>query len=200
MIKQAAQRTVRDAGDGTTTATILAREIIKQFSQHDEADTLRNIKDGINTGVEKVLKYLKKNSKKVKGNKIDQVATISANNDKELGKLIGKAFKLVDETGVVMMEVNNKPETSVELIEGLQYNKGFKNTHFITNNETKTAELVNPLVLVVESRIDSIRKIQPILEHVIKNNHSLLIVADVDNQVESALAMNKSKGLSLIHI
>jgi len=200
LIKEAAQRTVRDAGDGTTTATVLAREIIKEFSEHDEIDTLRNIKAGINSGVDKVLAYLKKKSKKVKGKKIDQVATISANNDEELGKLIGKAFRLVDETGVVMMEVNNKPETSVELIEGLQYNKGFKNTHFITNNENKTVELNNPLVLVVESKIDSIRKIQPILEHVIRGNHPLLIVADVDKQVESALAMNKSKGNIKINI
>ena len=200
LIKQAAQRTVRDAGDGTTTATVLAREIIKEFNNWDHAESIREIKNGIDSGVEKVLTYLKKKSKKVKGNKIDQVATISANNDKELGKLIGKAFKLVDETGVVMMEVNNKPETSVELIEGLQYNKGFKNTHFITNNENKTSELTNPLVLVVESRIDSIRKIQPILEHVIRTNSSLLIVADVDKQVESALAMNKSKGNIKINI
>ena len=200
LVKQAAQRTVRDAGDGTTTATVLAKEIIKQFSEHDEIDTLRNIKNGINSGVEKVLTYLKKKSKKVKGNKINQVATISANNDKELGKLIGEAFKLVDETGVVMMEVNNKPETSVELIEGLQYDKGFKSTHFITNSEKGTVELENALVLVVESKIDTIRKIQPILEHVIKNNKSLVIVADVDKQVESALSMNKVKGNISVNI
>ena len=194
LVKEAAQRTVRDAGDGTTTATILAKEIINQFNLHDKAASLRDIKDGINSGVDKVLKYLKKKSKKVKGNKISQVAAISANNDKVIGDLIGKAFKMVDETGVVMMEINNKPETSVELIEGLQYNKGFKNTHFITNSEKGIVELDNALVLVVESRIDNIRKIQPVLEHVIKHSKSLLLVADVDQQVESALSMNKVKG------
>ena len=194
LIKEAAQRTVRDAGDGTTTATVLANAIIKEFNNWDHAESIRDIKNGIDSGVKKVLKELQKQSKKVKGNKIKQVATISANNDKHVGEIIGEAFKLVDETGVVMMEINNKPSTSVELIEGLQYNKGFKNTHFITNNETKTVELTNPLVLVVESRIDTIRKIQPILEHIITNNNSLLIVGDIDTQVESALAMNKSKG------
>ena len=200
LIKEAAQRTVRDAGDGTTTATVLAHAIINEFNQWDHAESIRDIKDGIDVAVHNVLKELKKQSRKVTGSRIKQVATISANNDEELGNLIGEAFKMVDETGVVMMEVNNKPETSVELIEGLQYNKGYKNTHFINNNETKTCELNNPLVLVVESRIDSIRKIQPILEHVIKGNHSLVIVADVDTQVESALAMNKSKGNIKINI
>ena len=200
LIKEAAQRTVKDAGDGTTTATILANAIILEAEKHNQIDTLRNIKAGINTGVENVVKYLSKSSKKIKGKKIDQVATISANNDKELGKIIGEAFRMVDETGVVMMEINDQATTTVELIEGIQYDKALKNHHFITNKEKNTAELENPLVLIVENKIENIRKIQSILEYVIKHNKSLLIIADVDEQVESALAMNKLKGNIKVNI
>ena len=194
LVRQAAQRTVKDAGDGTTTATVLAKAILDEANKHDQLDTIRNLKDGINTGVDKVVKYLEKKRKKINGKKIDQVATISANNDKELGKVISDAFKLVDETGLVIMEVNEKPETKVELVEGIDYEQGLKGTHFITNKEKGTAELDNPLVLIVESEITSIRKIQSVLEHVIKTNKSLLIIADVEQQVVNALAMNKVKG------
>jgi len=147
-----------------------------------------------------VVKYLEKKRKKINGKKIDQVATISANNDKELGKVISDAFKLVDETGLVIMEVNEKPETKVELVEGIDYEQGLKGTHFITNKEKGTAELDNPLVLIVESEITSIRKIQSVLEHVIKTNKSLLIIADVEQQVVNALAMNKVKGNIKVNI
>jgi chaperonin GroEL len=194
LIKQAAQKTVKDAGDGTTTATVLAKAILNEAESHSLLDDERAMKDGIKIGVNKVISYLNKKSKKITGKKINQVATISANNDTELGDIIGKAFKMVDETGVVMMETNEQPETVVELIEGVQYSQPLKNNHFITNKEKGTAELENPLVLIVESQIPNIRKIQSILEFVIKNNKSLLIIADVDQQVVSALAMNKVKG------
>ena len=200
LIKQAAQRTVADAGDGTTTATVLAKAILDQATEHSLLDNPREMKQGIESGVNKVIKYLNKKSKKVTGKKIDQVATISANNDKELGKVIGEAFRLVDETGVVMMETNEQPETVVELIEGVQYDQALKNNHFITNKEKGTAELDNPLVLIVESQIPNVRKIQSVLEHVIKTGKSLLIIADVDQQVVSALAMNKSKGNIKVNI
>ena len=200
LIKQAAQRTVSDAGDGTTTATVLAKAILDQATEHSLLDDPREMKIGIDSAVNKVIKYLNKKSKKVTGKKIDQVATISANNDKELGKVIGEAFRLVDETGVVMMETNEQPETVVELIEGVQYDQALKNNHFITNKEKGTAELENPLVLIVESQIPNVRKIQSVLEYVIKNNKSLLIIADVDQQVVSALAMNKTKGNIKVNI
>ena len=200
LIKQAAQRTVKDAGDGTTTATVLAKAILDEADKHSELDTLRDLKEGIDSGVKKVLAYLEKKSKKVKGKKIDQVATISSNNDKELGKVIGEAFRLVDETGIVMMETNEQPDTVVELIEGVQYDQPLKNNHFITNKEKGTAELENPLVLVVESVIPNVRKIQSVLEHVIKTGKSLLIIADVDPQVVSALSMNKVKGNIKVNI
>ena len=200
LIKQAAQRTVSDAGDGTTTATVLAKAILDQATEHSLLDDPREMKKGIDSGVDKVIKYLNKKSKKVTGKKIDQVATISANNDKELGKVIGEAFRLVDETGVVMMETNEQPETVVELIEGVQYDRPLKNNHFITNKEKGTAELDNPLVLIVESVIPNVRKIQSVLEYIIKNGKSLLIIADVDPQVISALAMNKTKGNIKVNI
>ncbi len=200
LIRQSAQRTVRDAGDGTTTATVLAKAILDEAQSHSLLDDERTMREGINSGVDKVVKYLDKKSKKVTGAKIDQVATISANNDKGLGKTIGEAFKLVDETGIVMMETNEQPETVVELIEGVQYSQALKNNHFITNKEKGTAELDNPLVLIVESQITNIRKIQSVLEHVIKTGKSLLIIADVDQQVVSALAMNKSKGNIKVNI
>ena len=200
LIKQAAQRTVKDAGDGTTTATVLAKAILDEAESHSLLDDERAMREGINLGVDKVIKYLDKKSKKVTGKKIDQVATISANNDKELGSIIGKAFKMVDETGIVMMETNEQPETVVELIEGVQYDQALKNNHFITNKEKGTAELENPLVLIVESQIPNIRKIQSVLEFIIKNGKSLLIIADVDQQVVSALAMNKSKGNIKVNI
>ena len=200
LIKQAAQRTVSDAGDGTTTATVLAKAILDQATEHSLLDNPREMKIGIDSGVDKVIKYLDKKAKKVTGKKIDQVATISANNDKELGKVIGEAFRLVDETGIVMMETNEQPETIVELIEGVQYDQPLKNNHFITNLEKGTAELDNPLVLIVESQVPNVRKIQSILEFIIKNGKSLLIIADVDQQVVSALAMNKTKGNIKVNI
>jgi len=200
LIKQAAQRTVKDAGDGTTTATVLAHAILKEAEEHSLLDDERLMREGINKGVARVVEYITKNSKKVTGKKIDQVATISANNDQELGKIIGKAFKLVDETGIVMMETNEQPETVVELIEGVQYDQPLINNHFITNKEKGTAELENPLVLVVESVITNVRKIQSVLEYIIKNGKSLLIIADVDQQVVSALAMNKMKGNIKVNI
>ena len=200
LIKQAAQKTVKDAGDGTTTATILAHAIIKEAHEHSELDDLRSMKEGINLGLKKVLNYLSKKRKKVKGAKIDQVATISANNDKELGKTIGSAFKMVDETGVVTMELSDLPKTTVDLVEGFKYPQPLFNNHFITNKEKKSAELEDPLILIIENEVDSIRKIQSVLEYVIKNNKSLLIIANVDQQVSSALAMNKLKGNIKVNI
>ena len=152
-----------------------------------------------------MVNYLTKNKATVKGDYIEQVATISANNDKELGKIIAQAFKDVDETGVVMMETHEFPETVVEKVEGVQYERGFISPHFITNKENGTAELDNPLVLIVESPIENIRKIQSILEHVIDREskayrRSLLIIADVDNQVKTALAMNKVKANLKVNI
>jgi chaperonin GroEL len=192
LLKEAARKTVREAGDGTTTATVLAHAILEEAYKSKE--NVRDIKDGIKNATKKVISYLESMAVPVEGDMIDQVATISTNNDPKLGKIIGDAFRSVGKNGVVMLEPTDQPETKYELIDGVPYNRGLKNIHFVTNQDTKTAELEKPLVLLVESEIDNVRKIQSVLEHVIKQNRSLLIIADVDQQVMSALVMNKVKG------
>ena len=194
LLKEAARKTVREAGDGTTTATVLAHSILNEARKLLKDNDFRKIKDGIDGAVTKVVKHISKKASNVKGADIEHVATISSNNDKELGSVISKAFESVDETGIVIMETHELPETSVEKIEGVQYDRGFKNPHFITNKEKGVSELDNPLILIVESQIENIRKIQGVLEYIIKNHKSLLIIADVEPQVLAALAMNKTKG------
>ena len=194
LLKEAARKTVQQAGDGTTTATILAHAILSYAYEVADKTNSRLLKEGINSAVEKTIKYLESISVPVKGDMIDQIATISTNNDPELGKLIADAFRAVDLTGVVMMEPSPVGKTEVEIIEGSQYDKGLTNRHFITNADTQSAELDNPLVLLIESKVDTIRQIQTVLEYVIKNNKPLLIIGDLEQGVLSALAMNKIKG------
>ena len=194
LLKEAARKTVREAGDGTTTATVLAHAILKEAYKVSDKTNSRELKDGIVSATEKVVKYLQKNSTSVKGDMIDQIATISTNNDPELGKLIADAFRAVDNTGIVMMETSSSGKTEVEVVDGIQYDKGLKNSHFVTNQQNKSAELDNPLVLLIESPVESIRQIQSVLEYVIKNNKPLLIIGDLEQGVLSALAMNKNKG------
>jgi len=199
LLKEAARKTVREAGDGTTTATVLAHSILKN-AYAIENPNARKIKEGINIAVENVIEYLQENSIAVDDNMLNQIATISTNNDPELGKLVGDAFRSVGNTGIVMMETSAEPECSLDIVEGVQCDMGLTNTHFITNQKNKTAELDNPLVLLVESPIESIRQIQSVLEYVIKNNKSLLIIADMEQVVLSTLAMNKSKGNIKINV
>jgi len=194
LLKQAARKTVREAGDGTTTATVLAHAILEEAYKVITKENSRDLKYSINLATDKVIEYLNSIVVTVQGDMIDQVATISTNNDKELGKIIADAFRSVDETGVVILEVSDMPETKFETIDGIQYNRGLKNIHFVTNKETNTAELDKPLVLIIESEVENVRKIQSVLEYAIKKNRALLIIADVDPQVLSALAMNKIKG------
>ena len=200
LLKEAARKTVQQAGDGTTTATVLAHAILREAYKVADKTNSRVLKEGINSAVEKVVKYLESISVSVEGDMIDNIATISTNNDPELGKLIADAFRAVDLTGVVMMEPSAIGKTEIKLVEGAQYEKGLTNRHFITNAENQSAELENPLVLLVESKIDSIRQIQTVLEYVIKNNKPLLIIGDVEKGVLSALAMNKIKGNIKINV
>ena len=200
LLKEAARKTVKEAGDGTTTATVLAHSILEEAYKLEKKFTSREIKQGILSTTQKVIDHLQENSIPVQGDMIDQVATISTNNDPELGKIIADAFRSVGKNGVVVLEPTELPETTFELVDGVPYNRGLKNIHFVTNKESKTAELDKPLVLLVESEIENIRKIQNVLEHVIKNNRSLLIIADVSQQVLSALAMNKVKGNIKVNI
>jgi chaperonin GroEL len=194
LLKEAARKTVQEAGDGTTTATVLAHAILLEAYKVADKTNSRELKDGINSAVEKTVKYLKSLTVDVKGSMIDQIATISTNNDPVLGEIIADAFRSVDNTGVVMMETASDGKTHVEVVDGVQYDKGLKNSHFVTNQATKTAELENPLVLLLESPVDTIRQIQSVLEYVIKNNKPLLIIGDLEQGVLSALAMNKMKG------
>ncbi len=194
LLKEAARKTVQEAGDGTTTATVLAHAILLEAYKVVDKTNSRELKDGINLAVKKVVKYLKNLSVDVKGQMIDQIATISTNNDPALGKIIADAFRSVDNTGVVMMETSSDGQTSVDVVDGVQYEKGLTNSHFITNKANKTAELEKPLVLLLESPVDTIRQIQSVLEYVIKNSKPLLIIGDLEQGVLSALAMNKMKG------
>ena len=194
LLKQAARKTVSEAGDGTTTATVLAHAILEEAYKVITKENSRDVKANITLATKKVIDYLDSIVTSVDGDMIDQVATISTNNDPVLGKIIADAFRSVDLTGVVILEVSDLPETTFETIDGVQYEKGLKNIHFVTHPETKTAELDKPLVLIIESQVDSVRKIQTVLEYAIKTNRSLLIIADIDQQVLSALAMNKIKG------
>ena len=200
LLKEAARKTVKEAGDGTTTATVLAHAILEEAYEAIKSESPRKIKEGINLAVTKVVQYLEKNSSKIEGKKIKQVATISANNDVGLGDTISEAFTIVDNTGVVIMETHENPDTIVEKIEGIQYDQGISNVHFINNKEKNCVELDNAEVLVVGSKIENIRKIQNVLEYIIKENKPLLIIADVDPQVLTALAMNKVKGNLRINV
>ncbi len=198
LLKEAARKTVKEAGDGTTTATILAHAIISEAYNSDVKD-VRAVKEQILNGVDKVVKQLKKQAVPVK-NKIDDIATISTNNDKVLSEIIAHAFKQVGDTGLVIMEPSAVGETKVEVVEGVEYNKGIINPNFITNKETGAAELEKPLVLIIDSKVESIRQIQPVLEHVIKKKEPLLIIGEVEDGVMSALLMNKMKGTIKINV
>ena len=193
LLKEAARKTVREAGDGTTTATVLAHAILHEAMKVSDIENPRSLKNGINSAVEKVVKYLESISKEVKGDAIRNVASISANNDKELGDIIAQAFKEVNETGPVMMETNKDAETVVDVIDGIKYDRGIKNQHLINNTQSNTCELNNPLVLIIENHVESIRKIQTVLEHVSAENESILIIADVEQSVLNAITMNKLK-------
>jgi len=194
LLKEAARKTVKEAGDGTTTATVLAHSILTQAYAKSEKDNTRNIKNGINSAVDKVIDYLQSVSISVKGNMLSDVATISCNNEKELGSIIGDAFSAVGENGVVVMEQTQDNQTYFEIVDGVEYDKGMTNTHFITNVEKNLIELDNPLVLILESRVESVRKIQSVLEYVIKEKKPLLIIGDLEQPVIATLAMNKAKG------
>ena len=201
LIKEAAQNTVREAGDGTTTATVLAQAILQDATEVQKTGTsTREIKEGINSCLEKVNEYLEKIAIPVTGKILKHVSTISCNNDKYLGDIISEAYEKVGKDGVVLMEESETRDTHVELTEGVQFDCGLTSPHFITNKDKQLSELDNPLILICASEIPNIRKIQKVLEHVIKKGRSLLIIAPVAQQVKSALLMNKVKGNIKVNI
>ena len=193
LIKEAARKTVSEAGDGTTTATVLAHAILNEAK--DFKGSLRDVKNDINDSYEKTIKYLDKVSIPVEGDMIDQVASISSNNDTELGGIIAEAFKQVGKNGVVLMDTDSKSEeTSVDVVTGSQINQGFANPNLITDVAKQNVTLENPLVLLVSSPISTIRKIQTVLEYAVANNRALLIIGELEKQPMSAVVMNKIKG------
>jgi chaperonin GroEL len=198
LIKEAAKNTVREAGDGTTTATVLAESLLKEVN--NSKATIREIKDGIKSGLEKINKYLDKVSVKIEGDMLKSVSSISCNNDDELGEIIAEAYTKVGKDGVVLMEESPTEETYVEVVDGVQIDSGLTSPHFVTDKDKQICEVENPLILIVTSEIPNIRKIQKILEYVIKNKRPLLIVAPVDQQVKAALLMNKVKGNIKVNI
>ena len=199
LIKEAARKTVSEAGDGTTTATVLAHSILKESKGFE--GSLRDIKTDINDCYEKTVKYLEKVSIPVEGDMIDQVASISSNNDKELGSIIGKAFKKVGKNGVVLMDADGKTEeTTVEVVTGSQINQGFANPNLVTDVAKQNVTLEKPLVLLVSSPITTIRKIQTVLEYAVTNNRSILIIGELEKQPMSAVVMNKIKGNIKINV
>ena len=200
LIKEAAKNTVDQAGDGTTTATVLAQALLTEVYKVDKKFSIRKIKDGFNICLDKVIEYLDKSAVKIEGDMLKSVSSISCNNDKELGKIIAEAYKKVGKDGVVLMETSETDETYVEIVEGAQMECKLTSPHFVTNKDKHKCELDDPLILIVTSEIPNVRKIQGILEHVIKQNRALLIVAEVSSQVKQALMMNKIKGNLKINI
>ena len=201
LIKEAAKNTVKEAGDGTTTATVLAEALIKEVQKEQYAElSTRFIKQGINSALDKVNTYLTDTAIDVEGSMLKDVSSISCNNDAKLGAIIAEAYTKVGKDGVVFMETSETDETYVDIVDGVQFDCGITSPHFLTDTEKHEAVLEEPLVLIVGSEIPNIRKIQPILEHVIKNKKELLIVAQVDQQLKSALMMNKVKGNIKVNI
>ena len=199
LIKEAAKNTVKEAGDGTTTATVLAESLLKEVNKAKKSTT-REIKDGVKSALVKVNDYLDNASVKIEGDMLKSVSSISCNNDEELGEIIAEAYTTVGKDGVVLMEESPTEETYVDVVDGVQLDVGLTSPHFVTDKDKQTCELDNPLILIVSSEIPNIRKVQTILEHVIKQNRSLLIVAPVAQPVKAALLMNKVKGNIKVNI
>jgi chaperonin GroEL len=201
LIKEAAKNTVKEAGDGTTTATVLAEALIKQIDAAvADGLTIREIKDGVNKTLDSVINYLNDKAIDVEGSMLKSVSAISCNNDEELGAIIAEAYDKVGKNGVVLMEESESEDTYVDIVDGVKVDCKLTSPHFVTNTEKQTCELDNPLVFICSSEIPNVRKIQNILEHVIKNNRALLIVAPVAQQVKAALLMNKVKGTIKVNI
>ena len=200
LIKEAASNTVKEAGDGTTTATVLANSLLTKANKALDEEEVRELKKGILSGADKVKVYLNKTSTPVKGEMLRNVAIISCNNDEELGTKIGEAYEKVGSNGVVLMEESETNETYIEFVEGVQFDSKLKSKHLATDKDKGVSVLENPLVLIVSSPIPNIRRIQNILEHVIKTKRSLLIVAELEQQPFATLIANKVKGNIKVNI
>ena len=197
LVKQAAITTANVAGDGTTTSTLLAREMVKSGLSHlNNGANAVEIKRSIDKAVKQVVSTLRNNAEEITSEEqLEQVATISANNDPEVGKLIATAMGKVGREGVVTIEESKSGETYLETVEGIQFNRGFKSPYFVTNNTTMTAALDKPYILIADERFTKVKELLPVLEGVSGTGRSLLIIAeDIDNEALATLIVNKMRG------
>ena len=199
IVKQAAIKTADLAGDGTTTSTLLAQSILKEGLDRLKAGSNAvDVKRGIEKAVKIIVEGLQEDySKEITDEEqLKQVATISANNDKEVGELISTAMDKVGQDGVVTIEESKTGETYLETVEGMQFNRGYKSPYFVTDNNTMSAVLSNPLVLLIDKRVSAIKELLPILEGASQQNKSLLVIADdIEGEALSTMVVNKMRGI-----
>lgn len=195
LVKSVASKTNDDAGDGTTTATVLAQSIINEGLRNVTAGANpMDLKRGIDKAVKRVVDSIKQQSQEVGDNydKIEQVATISANNDAEIGKLIADAMRKVSKDGVITIEEAKSRDTTIGIVEGMQFDRGYLSTYFVTNSEKMECEMENPLILIYDKKISSFKDILPILEIVVQNGRPLLIVSeDIESDALTTLVVNR---------
>jgi chaperonin GroEL len=197
-VKQASIKTADKAGDGTTTSTVLANELIqKAFISITPNTNVVLVKRGIEAATEEIISGLKQIKREISSEEqIKQVATISANNDEELGTLVAEAMNLVGQDGVVTVEESKTGETSLETVEGIQFDRGYKSMYFVTDNSSMSSTLQDPVILIYDGRLVSVKELLPILEGASQTDSSLLIIAeDIDGEALSTLIVNKMRGL-----
>jgi chaperonin GroEL len=198
MVKEVASKTADIAGDGTTTATVLAQSIISEGLKNVAAGANpMDLKRGIDKAVTAVVEHLKKQSESVSDNndKIQQVAAISANNEESIGKLIAEAMTKVGKEGVITVEEAKGTDTTVEVVEGMQFDRGYISPYFVTNSEKMEAELENPYILIYDKKISSMKDILHILEKVAQGGRPLLIISeDLEGEALATLVVNKLRG------
>ena len=198
IVKQAAIKTAEQAGDGTTTSTLLAQAILNEgIERMNAGSNAVDIKRGIEEAVEDITRFLETESKEITDEEqLKQVATISANNDPEVGELISTAMDKVGRDGVVTIEESKTGETYLETVEGVQFNRGYKSPYFVTDNNTMTAVLQDPLILMTDKRLNSVKELLPILEGASQQSKSLLVIADdIDGEALSTMVVNKMRGI-----
>ena len=199
VVRQAAVKTGEQAGDGTTTATVLAREIYNQALEavSNRSNNAIDIKRGINKAVKDIVAVLQDKSQDISSeDQLKQVATISANNDEEIGTLIAAAFDKAGREGVITVEESKTHETTLEVVEGMQFDRGYKSPYFVTDNGSMTCQLDEPYILMYDGKISAVKELLPILEAVSQQNKSLLIVAeDIDGEALAAMIVNKMRGI-----
>jgi chaperonin GroEL len=198
MVKEVASKTADIAGDGTTTATVLAQAIINQGLKNVAAGANpMDLKRGIDKAVKLVIESLRAQSKEVGDSieKIEQVASISANNDSTIGKLIAEAMAKVKKEGVITVEEAKGTETTVEIVEGMQFDRGYSSPYFVTNSEKMIAEMENPYILIYDKKVSSMKELLPVLEPVAQTGRPLLIISeDVEGEALATLVVNKIRG------